>query len=46
MGELNKALYRQGEIDGIKELLVGVNSDLDRYLATLAKDEVNETPAY
>ena len=46
MGELNKALYRQGEIDGIKEALIGMNSDLDKYLASLAKDEVNEQPAY
>jgi len=46
MGLLNNALYRQGEVDGVRELLFGVNSDLDKHLASLAKEEEKEQPAY
>lgn len=44
--EYSKAVYAQGKIDGVRELLIGTNSDLDKYLATLAKEEKDETPAY
>ena len=43
---LNKAFYSQGKIDGIKEFLVGKDSELDRYLAELAKEQEEPQPAY
>ena len=44
--EYSKAVYNQGKIDGVKELLIGTNSDLDKHLATLAKETKDEQPAY
>ena len=44
--QFHKATLLQGKIDGVKELLVGTNSDLDKYLAILAKELVEEEPAY
>ena len=42
----NDAVYQQGKIDGVRELLVGKGSDLDRYLADLAKDENEQITPY
>ena len=42
----NKALYIQGKIDGINELLIGNDSELDKYLAELAKETEVGEPAY